>query len=164
MHPAIALLKKIPRGKVATYKEMARACGTSPRAVGRIMARNTDPRAFPCYKVVASSGALTGYNAPGGLAKKQSLLLHDGVGMAGGKVDKKYFHTFTMKDYSSKRVKRGRTAYRTPSGFIARRRKPGIADGQVRRAHDTQGRVPRQWGLASRLEHRRIGSKNKYRQ
>lgn len=95
MHPAILLLKKIPRGKVATYKELARACGTSPRAVGRLMARNKDPRAFPCYKVVASSGALTGYSGPGGLAQKRILLLGDGIKFTRGRVHKRYFYAFT---------------------------------------------------------------------
>ncbi len=97
MHPAIILLKKIPRGKVATYKEMARVCRTSPRAIGRIMASNTSPVEFPCYKVVASSGALTGYSAPGGLAKKRALLAHDGIPMTHGRVDKKYFHSFANR-------------------------------------------------------------------
>ena len=99
MHPAIILLKKIPRGKVVTYKEMARVCRTSPRAIGRIMARNTSPAQFPCYKVVASSGALTGYSAPGGMRKKRALLLGDGIPLTHGRVDKKYFHSFGNRVY-----------------------------------------------------------------
>lgn len=94
MHLAILLLKKIPKGKVATYKEMARICKTSPRAIGRIMAHNEHPVEYPCYKVVASSGELTGYSASGGVATKRKLLERDGVGFAGTRVDKKYFHTF----------------------------------------------------------------------
>ena len=95
MHKAIQLLKKIPKGKVATYKEMARVCGTSPRAIGRIMAGNTDPVNFPCYKVVSSEGKLTGYSATGGLEAKQKLLEQDGVTFtAKGMVDKKHFYTF----------------------------------------------------------------------
>jgi methylated-DNA-[protein]-cysteine S-methyltransferase len=97
MHPAIQLLKKIPKGKVATYKEMARVCKTSPRAIGRIMAGNQHPVDYPCYKVVASSGELTGYSAPGGVAKKHSLLQRDGVGFIGNRVDKKYFHQFILE-------------------------------------------------------------------
>ena len=73
MHKAILLLKKIPKGKVATYKELARVCRTSPRAVGRVMAGNEHPKEYPCYKVVASNGELTGYSAPGGLRTKQKL-------------------------------------------------------------------------------------------
>lgn len=95
MHQAILLLKKIPKGKVVTYKEMARVCGTSPRAIGRIMAGNEHPQESPCYKVVASSGELTGYSAPGGVAKKRELLRGDGIGFTGKRVDKKYFYRFS---------------------------------------------------------------------
>lgn len=94
IHPAIRLLKKIPRGRVATYKELARVCKTSPRAIGRIMARNSDPKNYPCYKIVAANGALTGYSALGGLAKKRTLLIRDGVTFFGNRVDKKHFHSF----------------------------------------------------------------------
>ena len=92
MHKAIKLLLKIPKGKVATYKEMARACNTSPRAIGRIMAGNTDPVTYPCYKVVASNGALTGYSGHGGLLGKKKLLENEGIKITKGKVDKKYFY------------------------------------------------------------------------
>ena len=95
MHQAIQLLKKIPKGKVVTYKEMARVCKTSPRAIGRIMSRNEHPQEYPCYKIVASSGELTGYSALGGVRKKRELLLRDGVGFVGRRVDKKYFHRFS---------------------------------------------------------------------
>ena len=94
MHPAIQLLKKIPKGKVATYKEMARVCKISPRAIGKIMAGNKYPVEYPCYKVVASSGELTGYSTPGDIAKKQELLRRDGVEFIGSRVNKKYFHRF----------------------------------------------------------------------
>ncbi len=94
MHKAILLLKKIPKGKVATYKEMARACNTSPRAIGRIMASNKDPVNFPCYKVVSSAGELTGYSAKGGLKTKKKLLENDGIVLVGSKVPAKYFHIF----------------------------------------------------------------------
>ena len=94
MQNAIQLLKKIPKGKVVTYKELARVCGTSPRAIGRIMAGNKDPLNFPCYKVVASSGELCGYSGPGGLTQKQKLLKRDGIKFINGKVDKKSFYSF----------------------------------------------------------------------
>ena len=94
MHRAILLLKKIPKGRVATYQEMARACKTSPRAIGSIMAGNKNPDEYPCYKVGASDGALTGYSGAGGLAKKQKLLERDGIRLERGRVDKRHFHSF----------------------------------------------------------------------
>ena len=94
MHKAILLLKKIPKGKVATYKELARVCMTSPRAIGRIMAGNKHPKEYPCYKVVASDGKLTGYSAPGGLITKANLLKKDGIEIKKGIVSSQYFHTF----------------------------------------------------------------------
>ena len=91
----MVLLKKIPNGKVATYKELARVCDTSPRAIGRIMAGNKDPVDFPCYKVVASSGELCGYSGPGGIKRKRELLAKDEVLFEkNGRVDKKSFYTF----------------------------------------------------------------------
>ena len=69
MHKAILLLKKIPKGKVATYKEMAGVCNTSPRAIGRIMTKNPNPINYPCYKVVASNGEFRGYSGIGCIFK-----------------------------------------------------------------------------------------------
>ena len=94
MHKAIRLLKQIPKGKVATYKEMARVCKTSPRAIGRIMANNSDPINYPCYKVVASNGELRGYSGHGGIYGKKKLLERDGIKVVNGRVDKKYFYRF----------------------------------------------------------------------
>ena len=94
MHRAILLLKKIPKGRVATYKEMARVCKSSPRAIGRIMAGNDHPKEYPCYKVVASNGKLTGYSAPGGLITKAKLLKKDGIEIKKGIVSSQYFYTF----------------------------------------------------------------------
>jgi len=96
MHKALLLLKKIPKGKVATYKELARVCKTSPRAIGRILAKNPDPANYPCYKVVASDGRLCGYSPRGGLKKKAALLRRIGVRFArGGAIDKAYFYNFS---------------------------------------------------------------------
>ena len=94
MHKAILLLKKIPKRKVISYKEMARVCDTSPRAIGRIMAKNSDPVSYPCYKVVAYNGELCGYSGHGGLLGKRKLLEKDGIKFVNGKVDKKFFHRF----------------------------------------------------------------------
>jgi len=94
MYKALLLLKKIPKGKVATYKELARVCGISPRAIGRILAKNPDPINYPCYKVVASDGQLRGYSASGGLKRKAELLKRDGIKVVNGIVAEDYFYYY----------------------------------------------------------------------
>ena len=95
MHPALTLLKKIPKGKVVTYGELARAAGTSPRGAASILAHNKEPGTFPCYKVVSSEGELRGYSAPGGITRKHALLAADGVTFnEKGCVQTKHFYTF----------------------------------------------------------------------
>ena len=49
-------VQEIPYGKTATYGEIARMVGTSPRAVGQAMARNPTPLVIPCHRVVAATG------------------------------------------------------------------------------------------------------------
>ena len=95
MHEAIALLKKIPKGRVATYKEMARVCHTSPRAIGSIMASNKHPKEFPCYKVVSVKGDLCGYSGKGGLKTKKKLLEKDGINLVRSRVPLEYFWKFS---------------------------------------------------------------------
>ncbi|MBI4162654.1 MAG: MGMT family protein [Candidatus Aenigmarchaeota archaeon] len=99
MHKAIILLKKIPKGKVTTYGELARAAKTSSRAVGSIMRSNKHPEEYPCYKVIASDGSLGGYcGAVSGasLKKKIQLLKKDGIELKNGKIDlNKYLHKFS---------------------------------------------------------------------
>ena len=94
MQKAIVLLKKIPKGKVATYKELAKVCKTSPRAIGRIMAGNEHPKEYPCYKVVAFNGELTGYSVFGGIKTKEKLLRKDGIILQKHCVPTSYFHRF----------------------------------------------------------------------
>ncbi|PKG33760.1 methylated-DNA--[protein]-cysteine S-methyltransferase [Methanoregula sp.] len=49
-------VREIPYGMTATYGEIARLVGTSPRAVGQAMARTPTPRVIPCHRVVAARG------------------------------------------------------------------------------------------------------------
>lgn len=73
-----AVVKKIPMGKMMTYKEVARRSGSprAYRAVGNIMKRNTDP-AIPCHRVIKSDGTPGGYNGLAG--KKLELLRGEGA-------------------------------------------------------------------------------------
>ena len=73
-----AMTARIPRGKVCTYGDIAKALGTKAyRAVGNALNRNPYAPAVPCHRVVGSDGSLTGF--AGGVAKKQRLLKDEGV-------------------------------------------------------------------------------------
>lgn len=97
MHPAIKILKKIPKGKVTTYGAIAKVCGTSPRAVGSLMRCNQNPKEYPCYKVVKNTGEIGGYDGSEKkkIKKKILLLKKDGIEIRNGKVDlKKIMYKF----------------------------------------------------------------------
>ena len=80
------VLKKIPRGKVATYRQVAVALGSpnSARAVGNACGKNLHSPIIPCHRVVASNGLLGGYS--GGLDKKIKLLESEGVKVKSNKI------------------------------------------------------------------------------
>jgi len=97
MHKALLLLRKIPRDKVTTYGELARACKSSPRAIGQVMRHNNNPEKYSCYKVVKSSGEVGGYSGHTkgkAVSTKISLLKKDGIKIKKGKIDNKYIHRF----------------------------------------------------------------------
>lgn len=79
---------KIPKSRVATYGQIARLAGSkrAARAVGQLMARNTDPKDIPCHRVVGSTGELTGYAYKGVLAKRKKLI-NEGVSFKGSRVN-----------------------------------------------------------------------------
>ena len=83
-----ALTAKIPKGKVATYGQIAALAGSAraARAVGQLMARNKNPKAVPCHRVVGATGALTGY-AFDGVSMKRKKLIGEGVAFKGARVD-----------------------------------------------------------------------------
>jgi methylated-DNA-[protein]-cysteine S-methyltransferase len=59
--PAIyRAVRRVGYGEVATYGEIAELVGTSPRAVGRAMARNPTPLVIPCHRII-SKGGLGGF-------------------------------------------------------------------------------------------------------
>lgn len=83
------ITRQIPKGKVATYAQIARLAGNpkAARAVGMCMRTNPDVPATPCHRVVASDGRLTGYSAGAGLFTKSEMLLAEGVHFIRDKVD-----------------------------------------------------------------------------
>ena len=89
-------VKKIPRGKVATYGQVAELAGDKKmaRAVGNALHRNPDPEHIPCYRVVNAKGELAGAFAFGGANVQEQLLAADGIMVVDGRVD---LETYGMK-------------------------------------------------------------------
>lgn len=73
----LGVVKRIPKGKVLTYKEVARRAGgpKAYRAVGNILNKNYDPE-IPCHRVIRSDGKPGGYNR--GAKKKLEILKNEG--------------------------------------------------------------------------------------
>ena len=82
-------VKRIPKGKVATYGQVAALAGNArmARAVGNALHRNPDPEGIPCYRVVNSKGELSGEFAFGGAGAQARLLEADGIEVRDGRVD-----------------------------------------------------------------------------
>lgn len=78
--------KKVPKGKVSTYKKIAEDIGKPRafRAVGNSLKTNTS-KLVPCHRVIKSDGTLGGYRW--GLKRKKELLMMEGVEIKNGKVD-----------------------------------------------------------------------------
>jgi len=75
-------VRRIPRGRVATYGAVAEAIGKplAARAVGNALNKNPF-RGVPCHRVVCSNGALGGYNR--GLKEKVKLLRREKINING---------------------------------------------------------------------------------
>lgn len=73
-----AVVKKIPKGKILTYKEVARLVNSpkSYRAVGNVLHTNFDKN-IPCHRVIRSDGITGGYNR--GNSRKLKLLKEEGA-------------------------------------------------------------------------------------
>ena len=74
-------VRKIPRGKVATYGQIAMLAGNPrwARAVGYALHSNPDPDGIPCYRVVNRFGGLAAAFAFGGENRQAELLRADGI-------------------------------------------------------------------------------------
>lgn len=82
-------VKRIPRGCVATYAQVAEEAGDKKmaRAVGNALHKNPDPLSIPCHRVVNAKGELAGEYAFGGAWKQAQRLIEEGVKVSDGKVD-----------------------------------------------------------------------------
>ena len=78
-------LRKVPAGKITTYKDLAHALGTRAyRAVGNAMNKNPYMPEVPCHRVVKSDGSIGGY--AGGEKAKIEMLEGEGIEIEKDKV------------------------------------------------------------------------------
>ncbi len=84
-----AVVRKIPRGKVATYGQIAALAGNPrwARVVGYALHVNPDPDSIPCYRVVNRNGYVSKAFVFGGENVQISLLEADGIRVSDGQVD-----------------------------------------------------------------------------
>jgi methylated-DNA-[protein]-cysteine S-methyltransferase len=70
---------RVPCGETTDYAALASQAGSpkAARAVGNAMAKNPMPLIIPCHRVVARSGLIGGFSAPGGTDMKERLLRHE---------------------------------------------------------------------------------------
>ncbi len=68
-----SMMEQIPYGKTITYGEIAKALGSSARAVGMACGANPIPVIIPCHRVVAAND-MGGYSGDGGVETKRALL------------------------------------------------------------------------------------------
>lgn len=86
-------VKRIPKGKVATYVQVAKMAGNEKmcRAVGNALHKNPDPEHIPCFRVVNAKGELCDAFAFGGAEEQAARLREEGIVVENGKVDLKQF-------------------------------------------------------------------------
>ena len=74
-------LKKIPRGSIKTYSQVAKAIGKpfATRAVANAIGKNPYAPKIPCHRVIRSDGSLGGYSGKGGIKTKRFLLKKEGI-------------------------------------------------------------------------------------
>ncbi|MBT3691257.1 MGMT family protein [Candidatus Woesearchaeota archaeon] len=88
-----SLCKRIPKGKVSTYREIAEALNCKAyRAVGNAMNKNPYAPVVPCHRVVKSSGEIGGFAS--GSEEKIKILEKEGIYVSDGKIvdfEKKLF-------------------------------------------------------------------------
>lgn len=88
-----SVVRRIPKGKVATYGQIALLAGNPhwSQVVGYALHSNPDPDSIPCFRVVNRFGELSSAFAFGGINRQQELLEAEGIVVADGKVDLKRY-------------------------------------------------------------------------
>ena len=89
-----SILRRVPKGKITTYQELAHALKTRAyRAVGNAMRRNPYAPLVPCHRVIKSNGEIGGFAS--GTKKKIEMLKKEGIVIINERIDlNKYLHRF----------------------------------------------------------------------
>ena len=88
------VVQKIPKGKISTYKEIAKAINKprAYRAVGNVLNKNKS-KFIPCHRIIKSNGSLGGFNK--GQKEKIKKLTKEGIKIEKGKINlEKYLFKF----------------------------------------------------------------------
>ena len=87
------VVRKIPRGKVATYGQIAMLAGNPhwSRVVGYALHVNPEPGVIPCHRVVNRLGEPSSAFAFGGVNEQIALLQNEGIAFTDGRVDLKQY-------------------------------------------------------------------------
>jgi O-6-methylguanine DNA methyltransferase len=117
----LAVVRRIPVGRVATYGDVALLAGTprAARAVGTVMRRCRDPR-VPCHRVIAAGGGLGGYGAF--LHVKRDLLRAEGLDVGVARVRRFAEVRWPGKEMSHRSIS---LANRLHAGSRSRQGNPG---------------------------------------
>lgn len=86
------VISKIPRGRVASYQDVAKKLGNKDlaRAVGQALNHNPFAPKIPCHRIISKDGRLGGYKL--GTKRKRSILLAEGIKFNGNNlVSQRYF-------------------------------------------------------------------------
>jgi methylated-DNA-[protein]-cysteine S-methyltransferase len=88
MDKLIEALRRIPKGEVRSYKDIALEIETGPRVVAKLISKNPFPIKVPCHRVIKNNGEVGGYTYKGkmNVTKKIALLRSEGVEIVNGKV------------------------------------------------------------------------------
>ena len=94
-HEVYKKLLQVPKGRVTTYSELAKAVGlkNGQRTIGRMMNKNPFPVIVPCHRVILSNGKIGGY--AWGEKIKTNMLSKEGIKIKNGKIlDADKIHRF----------------------------------------------------------------------
>lgn len=73
------LVSKIPKGKITTYKALAKIVNVDPRVIGFALHANKDPKNIPCHRVINSKGKISAGYAFGGKDVQKKMLEKEGI-------------------------------------------------------------------------------------